>query len=37
LGAIFFAEAPDAAFWGGAGLLVCGIALVIIEPKGHAH
>ncbi len=37
LGAVFFSEAPDAAFWGGAGLLVCGIALVIIEPKGHAH
>lgn len=37
LGAVFFAETPDAAFWSGAGLLVCGIALVIIEPKGHAH
>ncbi len=37
LGAMFFAETPDAAFWSGAGLLVCGIALVIIEPKGHAH
>ncbi|WP_296510954.1 DMT family transporter [Rhodoferax sp.] len=37
LGAVFFAETPDTAFWGGAGLLVCGIALVIIEPKGHAH
>ena len=37
LGTVFFAETPDAAFWSGAGLLVCGIALVIIEPKGHAH
>ena len=37
IGAVFFAETPDAAFWSGAGLLVCGIALVIIEPKGHAH
>lgn len=37
LGALFFAEQPDTAFWLGAGLLVCGIALVIIEPKGHAH
>jgi len=37
LGYIFFAEVPAAAFWMGAGLLVCGIALVIIEPKGHAH
>ena len=36
LGAIFFAEVPDLAFWLGAGLLVCGIALVIIEPTGHA-
>jgi S-adenosylmethionine uptake transporter len=37
LGAVFFAEKPEAAFWAGAGLLVCGIALVIVEPKGHAH
>ncbi|NBX21614.1 MAG: DMT family transporter [Betaproteobacteria bacterium] len=37
LGAVCFSETPDAAFWGGAGLLVCGIALVIIEPQGHAH
>lgn len=37
LGYLFFAEVPDAGFWLGAGLLVCGIALVIIEPKGHAH
>ncbi len=37
LGAVFFNERPDAAFWAGAGLLVCGIALVIIEPQGHAR
>jgi S-adenosylmethionine uptake transporter len=37
LGAVFFAEVPDAAFWMGAGLLVCGIALVIIEPSGHSQ
>lgn len=36
LGYVFFAETPVAAFWAGAGLLVCGIALVIIEPSGHA-
>jgi S-adenosylmethionine uptake transporter len=35
LGYLFFAEVPDIAFWLGAGLLVCGIALVIIEPQGH--
>ncbi|WP_168224671.1 DMT family transporter [Rhodoferax aquaticus] len=35
LGAVFFSEVPDAAFWMGAGLLVCGIALVIIEPSGR--
>nr|WP_315466072.1 DMT family transporter [uncultured Rhodoferax sp.] len=37
MGAVFFRETPATAFWGGAGLLVCGIALVIIEPRGHAH
>lgn len=37
LGYLVFSEMPDASFWLGAGLLVCGIALVIIEPKGHAH
>ncbi len=37
LGYLFFDEVPSTAFWLGAGLLVCGIALVIIEPKGHAH
>ncbi|MCX7279119.1 MAG: DMT family transporter [Burkholderiales bacterium] len=36
LGYVFFAESPAAAFWAGAGLLVCGIALVIVEPSGHA-
>ncbi|WP_394792443.1 DMT family transporter [Rhodoferax sp.] len=36
LGYVFFNETPAAAFWTGAGLLVCGIALVIIEPSGHA-
>jgi drug/metabolite transporter (DMT)-like permease len=37
LGAVFFAETPDMAFWMGAGLLVCGIALVIIEPIGRSR
>jgi len=36
LGYVLFAETPAAAFWAGAGLLVCGIALVIVEPSGHA-
>lgn len=36
LGYVFFAETPAAAFWAGAGLLVCGIALVIVEPSGRA-
>lgn len=36
LGYLVFAETPDVTFWLGAGLLVCGIALVIIEPQGHA-
>jgi drug/metabolite transporter (DMT)-like permease len=36
LGYLFFAEIPATAFWLGAGLLVGGIALVIIEPPGHA-
>ena len=36
LGYLFFAETPGPAFWAGAGLLVCGIALVIVEPSGRA-
>lgn len=36
LGYLVFAETPERAFWLGAGLLVCGIGLVIIEPSGHA-
>lgn len=36
LGYVFFAETPAATFWAGAGLLVCGIALVIMEPTRHA-
>ena len=36
LGWLLFSELPAASFWAGAGLLVCGIALVIIEPSGHA-
>jgi S-adenosylmethionine uptake transporter len=36
LGYLLFAEQPQLSFWLGAGLLVCGIALVIIEPQGHA-
>ncbi|RFO96078.1 hypothetical protein DIC66_15275 [Rhodoferax lacus] len=35
LGHVFFAETPTLAFWGGAGLLVCGIAVVIVEPQGR--
>jgi S-adenosylmethionine uptake transporter len=37
LGYLVFSEQPETTFWLGAGLLVCGIALVIVEPKGHAH
>lgn len=37
LGYLVFAEQPEVSFWLGAGLLVCGIALVIIEPEGRAH
>ena len=37
LGYLVFSEQPELSFWLGAGLLVCGIALVIIEPEGHAH
>jgi S-adenosylmethionine uptake transporter len=36
VGWLWFAEIPEQAFWLGAGLLVAGIALVIIEPKGRA-
>lgn len=36
LGYVFFNEVPALVFWLGAGLLVAGIALVIIEPKGRA-
>lgn len=36
LGYFCFGEVPQQAFWLGAGLLVAGIALVIIEPKGRA-
>lgn len=35
LGWLVFAETPARAFWLGAGLLVCGIALVIVEPTGR--
>jgi S-adenosylmethionine uptake transporter len=35
LGWILFSEQPTTAFWAGAGLLVCGIALVIVEPSGR--
>ncbi len=34
LGYLVFCETPEVTFWLGAGLLVCGIALVITEPKG---
>jgi len=33
LGYLVFSEVPEMIFWLGAGLLVCGIALVIIEPQ----
>ncbi len=36
LGYVFFAETPEPVFWMGAGLLVAGIGLVIIEPSGRA-
>ncbi|WP_269530973.1 DMT family transporter [Chitinimonas sp. BJYL2] len=36
VGWLWFAELPTQAFWAGAGLLVVGIAIVIIEPKGRA-
>lgn len=36
LGWLLFSEIPALRFWAGAGLLVCGIALVIVEPSGHA-
>lgn len=36
LGWLAFGEVPAQAFWLGAGLLVAGIGLVIIEPKGRA-
>jgi S-adenosylmethionine uptake transporter len=32
LGHVFFGEIPLLAFWAGAGLLVCGIAMVVLEP-----
>jgi S-adenosylmethionine uptake transporter len=35
LGRVFFNETPEAVFWLGAGLLVCGIAMVILEPRGR--
>ncbi|MGQ5525271.1 DMT family transporter [Chitinimonas sp. PSY-7] len=36
VGWLAFNEVPDQAFWLGSGLLVAGIGLVIIEPKGRA-
>jgi S-adenosylmethionine uptake transporter len=36
LGRVFFDETPAPVFWLGAGLLVCGITLVILEPRGRA-
>ena len=35
LGRVFFDETPAPVFWLGAGLLVCGIAMVILEPGGR--
>lgn len=35
LGRVFFDETPAAVFWLGAGLLVCGIAMVVLEPRGR--
>ncbi len=37
IGYLVFSERPGTSFWLGAGLLVCGITLVIIEPKGSSH
>ncbi|PHV12285.1 DMT family transporter [Chitinimonas sp. BJB300] len=37
IGWLWFSEVPGQAFWMGAGLLVAGIAIVIIEPKGRAE
>lgn len=36
LGWLLFSEVPATVFWAGAGLLVCGIALVIVEPSGRS-
>lgn len=36
LGRVFFDETPAAVFWLGAGLLVCGIAMVVLEPRRRA-
>ncbi len=33
LGHVFFAETPTLAFWAGACLLVCGIGMVVAEPR----
>ncbi len=33
IGRLFFDETPALVFWGGAALLVCGIAVVIAEPR----
>lgn len=35
LGRVLFDEVPPLVFWAGAGLIVCGIALVIVEPAGR--
>lgn len=35
IGRLFFGETPALLFWGGAALLVCGIAVVIVEPQGR--
>ena len=35
MGRVFFNETPELVFWAGAGLIVCGIALVIVEPSGR--
>jgi S-adenosylmethionine uptake transporter len=36
MGRLFFDETPALIFWAGAALLVCGIAVVIVEPQGRA-
>ena len=36
LGWAVFGEVPATVFWAGAGLLVCGIALIIVEPSGRS-